>query len=386
MEHDSDLTVPSYLLLFHNMSFTYAIVTTTIFVPKLLDSYAEDAKKHSHNVLFVVVGDKKTPPETEEYCLQLAKKSGFRVDYFSPERQEEYLSQWSKLRDHIQWNCIQRRNVGMLYAYENGCETIATIDDDNFLIDADYLGTHGIGTQMDVTEVASQTGWMNVCTLLTESHGRIFYHRGFPLEKRTEESWDEKSTTIQPVVSAGLWLGDPDIDALERLYHLTDPTEATTLAREERFSPALGTWTPFNSQNTALARRVIPAYFLSPKVGRYDDIWGSYVVKRIADHLDDRIVFGKPLVKQERNPHNYWRDLDAERYGHSLTLAFVEALSSIELRGTTYQKCYEELSEALPDNLLSGIFKEDEVEFLKGYFEGMKIWRDTFSKIEQSST
>ena len=56
-----------------------AIVTTTIFVPKLLDTYADDAKAHGREVLLIVIGDKKPPPETETYCTELAKRSGFKV-------------------------------------------------------------------------------------------------------------------------------------------------------------------------------------------------------------------------------------------------------------------------------------------------------------------
>lgn len=358
-----------------------AIVTTTIFVPKLLDSYAEDAKKHGRAVVFIVVGDKKTPPETAAYCAGLAGRSGFPVEYFPPERQEESLSRFPALRDHIQWNCIMRRNVGILFAYESGCPWLATIDDDNFLATEDYLGTHGIGQKREMTEISSSTGWVNVCRLLEEKHGRTFYHRGFPLEKRIEESWTERKTTAAPVASAGLWLGDPDVDALERLYHSTDPTEATKLARKDRVTPAKGAWTPFNSQNTALARAVIPAYFLSPKVGRYDDIWASYILKKIADHLGDSIAFGEPLVKQERNPHNYWRDLDMERYGHALTLGFVETLAALPLSGRDYRTCYAELAESLPAAFSKVSLKDDERAFLEGYFAGMRIWRGVFEKI-----
>ncbi len=359
-----------------------ALVTTTIFVPTLLDSYAQDARKYGRDIVFIVVGDKKTPPETATYCEDLAKRSGFPVEYFSPERQEEYLSRFPELREHIQWNCIMRRNIGILFAYESGCPWLATIDDDNFLATEDYLGGHGIGTEQEITEVTSSTGWINVCALLEEAHGRTFYHRGFPLEKRIPEVWTESKKRAAPVASAGLWLGDPDVDALERLYHLTEPTDATKLLRADRVSPAPGTWTPFNSQNTALAREVIPAYFLSPKVGRYDDIWASYVVKKITDRLGGFIAYGQPMVRQERNPHNYWRDLDMERYGHALTLQFVETLASLPLSGTDYRTCYAELADALPAALLSNEkLKEDERAFIEGYATGMRIWRDVFATI-----
>ena len=360
----------------------YALVTTTIFVPKLLDEYAKDFKKYNRDTIFIVIGDKKTPPETAEYCVELAERQGITVEYFSPERQEEYLSKWPDLRDHIQWNCIMRRNVGILYAYELGCESIATIDDDNFLVAGDYLGTHAIDTEIEVTEITSNTNWMNVCSALQEVENRPFYHRGFPLEMRLEEQRQEVPKTITPAVSAGLWLGDPDIDALTRLYNLTNPIDAVALKDERRLTPAKGTWAPFNSQNTAIARRVIPGYFLSPKVGRYDDIWASYIVKHISDHLDEHIVFGAPLVKQERNPHNYWRDLDMERYGHALSLTFVNTLAEIKLEGKDYKECYAEIAQQLPTLMAKHTLKDDEKTFLEGYFTGMKIWSGVFMKLE----
>ena len=43
--------------------------------------------------------------------------------------------------------------------------------------------------------------------------------------------------------------------------------------RDSSYVMANGTWCPFNSQNTALHRNLIPAYVLSPLIGRMDDIW-----------------------------------------------------------------------------------------------------------------
>jgi len=361
-----------------------AIVTTTIYVPKLLASYAEDAKKYGHSPLFVVVGDKKTPSETEDFCANLAKQTGFRIEYFSPARQEQYLSKFPALKEHLPWNSIQRRNVGLLYAYEAGCETIITIDDDNFRVTKDFIGKHEVTGKRSCDVVSSSTKWVNVCRLLKEKHGRNFYHRGFPLEKRLpKETWKTKRAIVRPVVNAGLWLGDPDVDAMERLYHLADPTDATSYTRKGKpnIAAAKGTWTPFNSQNTALRRDAIPAYFLSPYIGRYDDIWASYIVKHIADHLGDSITFGEPLVRQERNPHNYWKDLDQERHGHALTLRFVDALSTIALKGKTYAECYTEIVKALPAALEKKQLNDVEKQFVTKLFEGMRIWRDTFASL-----
>ncbi len=372
-----------------------AIVTTTIFVPKLLAAYAKDAKKYKHDPLFVVIGDKKTPPETEQFCADLQRKSGFRVEYFSPERQDGYLLRFPALKAHLPWNCIMRRNVGILYAYEQGAEIIATIDDDNFLEKPNYLGNHKLGEKISMNVVTSNTTWANVCRLLDEKHKRTFYHRGFPLEMRLpKEKWTIKKKAVMPVANAGLWLGEPDVDALERLQYFNDPTTATKWNRKDNIAIAKGTWTPFNSQNTALLRRAIPAYFLSPmKSGflnkrgeemptRYDDIWGAYVLKRVADHMNESITFGAPIVRQNRNPHNYWVDFDMERHGLALSARFVETLSKVPLTGKDYKSCYAELSEKFPEAMLK---REDlspqERTYLEGYFEGMRVWSETFKNI-----
>src|SRR3989344_4406524 len=120
-----------------------AIVTTTIYVPKLLAAYAKDAKKYEHGVLFIVIADKKTPREAEDFCASL-KKQGVEIEYFSCARQEKYLSRFRALKKHLLWNSIQRRNVGMLYAYETGAATVITIDDDNFFVTKDFVGSHQV--------------------------------------------------------------------------------------------------------------------------------------------------------------------------------------------------------------------------------------------------
>ena len=137
-----------------------------------------------------------------------------------------------------------------------------------------------------------------------------------------------------------------------------------------------GTWSPFNSQNTALMRDAVPAYFLSPYTGRYDDIWASYVVERIAQHMGHIIAFGEPLVRQKRNEHNLWRDLDAERNGMILTDGFCAALREVRLLGTSYHDCLGEIIEGLP-----AAWPEQEP-----WTESMKQWRTSFWRACESGT
>jgi len=182
-------------------------------------------------------------------------------------------------------------------------------------------------------------------------------------------------------VNAGLWLDNPDIDALTRIERQPvvrgfKPSWKGNIALQP------GTWSPFNSQNTALMRHVIPAYFLSPYVGRYDDIWASYIVNRIAEHLGDVITFGEPLVCQQRNPHDLWRDLDAERNGMILTDDLCHALRSIPLTGSTYHECFGEIAAHLPLAWTDRANWTDSQRIWRlQLVEGLDIWHQTFEQL-----
>ena len=90
------------------------IVCTSINKPTLAVKKFDSMKDWN----LVIVGDKKTP---KNYKL----KNGI---YLSPKKQEKIDK---KLSDLIGWNCIQRRNFGILYAWKNGADIVAVVDDDN---------------------------------------------------------------------------------------------------------------------------------------------------------------------------------------------------------------------------------------------------------------
>lgn len=364
----------------------HAVVTTTINVPVLLEEYVKDIINHKHDCFFVVIGDKKTPPEAKKYCEDLAKKTGMEIVYMDVDAQVKYLKDFPELDEHIQYNCIQRRNIGILYAFQNNADVIITIDDDNFFLTKNFVGHHKVGDTKELDVISTNIGWLNVCNFLEEEHGREFHHRGHALEVRHQnEKLTTKKKKVKVVVNAGFWLGDPDVDALTRIHYVAKPITAVAYKRKDNFALEKGTWSTFNSQNTSLAREVIPAYFLSPKVGRYDDIWGAYVLKRITDHLDHAISFGHPVVNQERNVHNYWKDLAKESDGMILTHRFVEALKSIKLTKKNYSKCYEEIVEKLPKAFeKSGKPLTPELQtYFDNYVVGMKVWIKTFERLEQ---
>ena len=250
----------------------------------------------------VVIGDRKTP---ENYKLS-------RGIYVSPQEQTAYDSE---LSDAIGWNCIQRRNFGLLWAHDLKADVVAVIDDDNIPYDG-WGDNLMLGKEVAVKYHETQLPAFD--PVGATNYPRL-WHRGFPLQllaKRDYSCVGER--TVVPDVQADFWNGDPDIDAICRMEH------APECAFEERFFPMAGSAiSPFNSQNTFLAGRWLKDYFLFPKIGRMDDIWASFYVQA----LGASVVYGKPSVYQQRNIHDLVRDMRQEYLGYEHNLAIVQAIA-----------------------------------------------------------
>jgi len=251
----------------------------------------------------IVIGDKKTPAD---YSLK-------RGRYVPPAEQEAYDK---ALSDAIGWNCIQRRNFGFLLAHDAGADLIATVDDDN-------IPFEGWGPSLILDEKPSVR--LYKCDLpvfdpigATE-YGHL-WHRGYPLQllhKRKYDVFEDGASIDRIDVQADFWNGDPDIDAMCRMEHRPDCT-----FKDDIFPLASDTWSPFNSQNTFLKADVLKNYFMFPHVGRMDDIWGSYFLQA----KGGRVAYNKATVRQDRNVHDFTKDMVKEFLGYEHNLKLVEAL------------------------------------------------------------
>lgn len=265
------------------------IVTTTINPP------TEAIQKFDQlpNWKLIVAGDKKTP------AYKLA-----RGVYLSPEEQESYDK---ALSDAIGWNCVERRNLGLLLAWDMQAEVIALVDDDNIPLARWGENLH-VGCLTLASCYAVGTPVFDPLRVLFPS----LWHRGYPLQLLQEgQSFTLSRDTVTPSIQEDFWEGDPDLDAICRI---ANPGKCSF--RPEDFPIASNRVSPVNSQNTFLLREVLPDYFLFPGVGRVADIWAGYY----AQAWNHRVIYGAPSVVQKRNPHDLVQDLQEELFGYRHTL------------------------------------------------------------------
>ena len=286
------------------------VVTTTINEPTGV------LKKHAEKGEWTVIvsGDLKTPHEKYQGIENLI--------YLPPEYQEK---KWKKLSDLIGWNCLQRRNFSVLEAYERGADVIAVVDDDNIPKDTWGMGLSVL--QKDGVDVKTYESDLlsfdPLGAIGSTEYGNELWHRGFPIELLPDRHYDRFETErIKPSVQADLWDGEPDIDAICRMMK-------RPIVKEWAWNGYVSSnkISPFNSQNTFIARDAIKDFFLMPGIGRMDDIWASFYLQA-AGH---RVVYGPPSVYSDRSLGNNGRyslveDMKREYLGHEKSLELLEDL------------------------------------------------------------
>jgi hypothetical protein len=80
---------------------------------------------------------------------------------------------------------------------------------------------------------------------------------------------------------------------------------------------------PINTQNTALIRDAIPAYYYvkmghpigGMKLDRFGDIFSGFFVQKCAQAVGHYVRVGSPVVEHRRSPHNLYKDLWNELAG-----------------------------------------------------------------------
>jgi hypothetical protein len=218
------------------------------------------------------------------------------------------------LSDAIGWNCIQRRNFGLLIANDMHADVVAVIDDDNIPLSG-WGKNIMVGYDVEVNYYETTLPAFDPIGATNYSH---LWHRGFPLQLLSKRDYSSKSKRIVHCdIQADFWNGDPDIDAICRMEHAPECS-----FNDEYFPLAANKIAPFNSQNTFISGRALRDYFLFPHIGRMDDIWAAFYLQAKGFN----VVFGKASVYQDRNIHDLVRDMKQEYLGYENNLNLVQQL------------------------------------------------------------
>ena len=328
------------------------VVITSIYDNGWIERISENIinSNEQENVCIYFISDNKTPKECFEK-IKKAKKKGVLFWAPSMPEQKEY-EQENGLNGFILENSDHRRNIGYLKAYKDEVDFVISMDDDNFPIDDNFFEQHrNMLTKKDHDVVTTSSKFFNNCSLLDD---KTFIHpRGFPTSKKENETSFHKEKNLVIGINAGMWTIAPDVDAISWLvcnknFNNVRSVKQVVLSKD--------TYCPVNSQNTALIRELIPAYYFIKmnydiggglKFDRLGDIYSGYFMQKVAKKMELSVSFGMPLVTHERNNHDYLSDANAE-WGCFRTIdAFTGWLSKINLSGSTVIDCYDDLADQL---------------------------------------
>jgi hypothetical protein len=286
------------------------LILTSISQPSVATlKYCEIADKKDWQLVFI--GDLKTPHES----YQKLESEYKNFTYLTPEQQEKL---YPELSEAIGWNKCQRRNIGFIYAYDNGADILATSDDDN--IPYDNWGDEILVNQ-EIEVDCYENKLANAFDPISVTEHNTLWHRGYPVEFVHVKNENEYKGKVKRkvVVQADFWDGDPDIDAICRITQ-------KPIVKFKDFKPFCSTQiAPFNSQNTFIAREAIPFYVVFPYLGRMDDIWGAYVLQY---YFPDSVIYNKATVYQDRNVHNLVNNMMDEVIGYRNTLPLINDLEN----------------------------------------------------------
>ena len=266
----------------------YIVVTTINYPTQALKKLASQKGWR-----LVVVADKKTPVDWHlENC-----------DFLSVEKQ---LSLGYAITKLLPWNHYSRKNIGYLYAIQQGASVIYETDDDNLLKSTiDYLPE-----KYSTASLSSSNQSVNICAYFGQD---TVWPRGYPLEAIALSKNFAVNTVSQQQVLAvqqALVDKDPDVDAL---FRLTREHEIFFDCSKQPVSIAQYTFCPFNSQNTLFYKRAFWGLLIPATTSfRVCDIWRGYITQRLLWDIGAAVCFLPPSVVQERNEHDLLCDFQQE--------------------------------------------------------------------------
>ena len=350
---------------------TADIVCTTIGAGSFLKHYAAALAGAEDRARIIVIPDRKTPAALYAAVAE-TRAAGIRVECPDLNEQEQFLASLGAPAGMFPRDTDHRRNIGYLMAWRDGADIMISVDDDN-LPGQQWLGEHAVVREPRGRHLVmgSPDNWWNPCTLLDSFSPRI-WPRGFPYWPRILDWTETRIRDFQEcevAINAGLWNGDPDVDAITRLA-----LRPTVAASGGSAVLAADNWAPVNSQNTAVRRDVIPAYYFF-RSGRFGDIYQGYLAEACAKAMGHAVSFGTPVADcSVRNDHDLLRDLQLELPDILILDRWLDWLTAQKPGGGSYAGAYESLSHALNEHAADPAYSLQDAGRLHYMASDMRRW------------
>lgn len=289
------------------------VAITTIHPPASLEMLRKCAA--NLDVRFFIACDLKTPAD-----IVLAASGDTKI------LTETMQTDWN-CSSAIGWDTLARRNIAFLEAVKWGADIIVAHDVDNYPLSVDYFNRFcwTLGHRFNGIKIDGKQQWFDPGQYLVPPAAA----RGYPMQHKHRPHY-APVTNAKVGVASGLIINEPDIDAITRMVQQPTVGDVAMLA-QTGCAVDPHTWTVFNTQNSAVVRELLPAWFLPPGVGRMDDIYASLVVQRVGRERGYHVHFGPPFVLQERHDHDLLVDLRAEIDGYANVGLIATFLDSIIL-------------------------------------------------------
>lgn len=361
------------------------LVIATINELKNLEPLKQELKETNTKVIVVDEGSQEIRLKNERILEDLERS------YYGPREREEWFKSrfglgYKKYLEVIPERAHAETSFGFLIAYEEGAEFIVELDDDVFikgLISGHKDNLFG----GDGKTVHSKSRWYNTLDSISLNREGRFFPRGHPYspETRAEEySWECSGGGC--VLNMGHWVGNPDFDALTILYHGGMDGKCDVRGERllnEKVVVGRGTYFAVCSMNTSFVPKIVPAFYQlymnAMGIDRFDDIWSGIFLKRVADHLGDRVCLGKPVGTHQKRPRSVFKDLKSEMDGMILNESVWRFVDD-ELSGRSYADSYLSLA-ALLERGASTLGNETYRRFLNLQVEMMRRWVEVVDSI-----
>ena len=319
----------------------------------------------------VVVGDTKSP-DRNEWLDGLPGCSDHPCCEFLDIALQASLG--FSTESHVPKKHYARKNVGYLYAIQQGAEIVYDTDDDNELTRSpDALGEDGFGVDLSVF---AREGERSINPYVHFGQPTI-WPRGFELNaigaSERVPLYTRGRGGGKPLVIQGLADGDPDVDAIFRLTRKVNDRKIHVRFDSQAPSIALApfTYSPFNSQNTVFARDALWALYIpSTTAFRVCDIWRGYWAQRLLWEIGGSLVFARPSVFQDRNAHDYFEDYLDEKALYEDTGNLLTFLTQWRCpSGRSIFECGVSLAEGMAEN---GFWASSEVKGVRAWMSDLK--------------